>query len=124
MYKYQLETLEELEKTFEILESKTEDKISFRIGFFRDDIINLSGTRYVERTGQLFICLNHEDRYKFIHDYETTYISVPDDAYLSIRKNIFLELNKFIEKIFNSEKEKKEFCLRLKQELEALNKAL
>ena len=124
MYKYQIETLNELEKTFQILEKKTEDKISFRIGFFRDDIINLDGTRYIERTGQLYIRLNYEDRYKFVHDYETTFSSVPNDAYLSIRENIFLKLNKFIEKIFNSEKEKREFCLRLKQELEALNKAL
>lgn len=125
MYKYQLETLEELEKTFKILESKTEDRMSFRIGFFRNDVLSLDGTKYIERTGELFICLNQEDRYKFIHDYDgTTYSSIPDDAYLSIRKNIFLELNEFIEKIFTSEKEKREFCLRLKQELEALNKAL
>lgn len=124
MYKYQLETLKELEKTFEILESKTEDKMSFRIGFFRDDVISLDGTRYIERTGQLFIRLNYDNRYQFVHDYETTFQSVPDDAYLSIRQNIFLELNEFIEKIFNSEKEKRDFCFRLKQELEALNKAL
>lgn len=124
MYKYQIEILNELEKTFNILETKTEDRMSFKIGFMRDSILNLQGTRYIERSGDLYIRLNYDTRFKFNHDYETEYYSISKDAYLSIRQNIFLELNKFIEKIFKNEQEKRVFGFKLKKELEALNKSL
>ena len=124
MYKYQYEILNELEKTFEILETKTEDRMSFKIGFFRDEIINLNGTAYVEKKGDLFIRLNYEDRYLFVHDYSTELPSICETAYLSIDKNIFLKLNKFVEDIYTSNRQKKEFAFNLKKELEALNKAL
>ena len=124
MYKYQYEILNELEKTFKVLETKTEDRKSFKVGYLRDEIRNSNGTAYIERTGDLFIRLNYEDRYLFVHDYSTEFSSISETAYLSIDKNIFLKLNKFIEDIYASNKQKKEFAFNLKKELEALNKAL
>ena len=113
MYKYQYEILNELEKTFKVLETKTEDRKSFKVGYFRDEIINSNGTAYIERTGDLFIRLNYEDRYLFVHDYSTEFSSISETAYLSIDKDIYA-----------SNKQKKEFAFNLKKELEALNKAL
>ena len=122
MYKYQEETLAYLEKSKEKLEKLTNSKMSLKIGTIRGEYLNASG--YYEETRDLYFCINDSNGvFQTVGDAGCSY-GVNDDDFLRLDKDIFLKLNKFIDKIYRNKKEREEFHEKLNRELEALNKSL
>ena len=124
MYKYQEETLAHLEESKERLEKLTNSKMSLRIGIIRGEYLNASGTRYYEETRDLYFCINDSNGvFQTVGDIGCSY-EIDDDDFVKLDSNIFIKLNKFIDKIYKDKKEREEFHERLNRELEALNKSL
>ena len=124
MYKYQKESIEYLNEVAERLEKLTEDKMSLKIGFGKDEFLNSHGTGYFKDSGYFYLLVNHDDRFELSGD-DSYYFDYPsDEMYIKFDKNIFLKLNDFIEKIYTEKREREAFHERLNKELEALTKSL
>lgn len=124
MYKYQEETLVHLEESKEKLEKLTDSKMSLKIGIIRGEYLNTSGTRYCEETRDLYFCINDSNGvFQTVGDIGCSY-GINDDDFVRLDSDIFIKLNKFIDKIYKNKKEREEFHERLNRELEALNKSL
>lgn len=124
MYKYQEETLAYLEETKERLEKLTESKISLKIGTIRGEYLNKTGTKYIEETRDLYFCINDiNGTFQTVGIIGRSY-EINDDDFIKLDSNLFIKLNKFIDKIYKNKKEREEFYERLNRELEALNKSL
>lgn len=124
MHKYQEETLAQLEESKERLEKLTNDKMSIKIGIIRGEYLNTSGTGYYEETRDLYFCINDSHGvFKTVGDIGCSY-GIDDDDFIKLDSNIFIKLNKFIDKIYKNKKEREEFHEKLNRELEALNKSL
>lgn len=124
MYKYQEETLAYLEETKERLEKLTESKMSLKIGIIRGEYLNKTGTKYIEETRDLYFCINDiNGTFQTVGIIGRSY-EINDDDFIKLDSNLFIKLNKFIDKIYKNKKEREEFYERLNRELEALNKSL
>jgi len=127
MYKYQKETLQYLDEVCERLEQLTDNRMSLKIGTIRDEFYSQYAGRYIEKSGDLLIRLNFDERFALEKDDE--YCSVFEtfdicDGRIRLDKDIFLKLNEWIEKIYKEKHELEEFHERLNLELKALNKVL
>lgn len=124
MYKYQEETLAYLEETKERLEKLTESKMSLKIGIIRGEYLNKTGTKYIEETRDLYFCINDNNGvFQTVGIIGRSY-EINDDDFIKLDNNLFIKLNKFIDKIYKNKKEREEFYERLNRELGALNKSL
>lgn len=129
VYKYQLETLEQLENVRENLEPLTEDRMSLKIGQIRDEWLNSSGTSYYEETRDLYLCLNHESGYtvttfKSVGEVRSSYGIDEKNATIWFNEDLFLKINEWIDTIYKNKREREQFHERLNAELKALNKTL
>lgn len=125
MYKYQIETIYHIINTCNLLEEKTEDRKSLRIGYMRYKYWN--GNGWGEHKGELRIQLNSEYRFRLCIHNTSLYKEfdiIDEDDYIKIDSKVFLNLNKFIEEIYKEKQEIKKFHERLNKELEVLNKSL
>lgn len=126
MFKYQKETIKEIIKVAENLEKITDKKYRIKIGYIRDFrwIEGWNGG-WKEYSGDLYLRLN-STRFGVEDDYDSFYVEefniIDEDAYIKIDKNIFLNLNNWIEKVFKEEKKRKEFHEKLNKELKCINK--
>ena len=124
MYKYQIETLEHLKETRERLEKLTDSKMTLKIGTVRDDYLNSRGTGYYTETRDLYLCLNYDNEtFLTVGDVDKEY-GVSKDTFVRLDSNLFLKLNKFIDKIYKNKRKREHFHERLNFELQSLNKSL
>ena len=124
MYKYQKETLNYLEELREKLEKLTDNRMSIEIGLVKGEYLNISETEYYEETRDLFFCINDSHgTFEAVGDFESSY-GVDEDDVIRLNRNLFIQLNEFIDRIYKNKKEREEFHEKLNKELEALNKSL
>lgn len=130
MYKYQKKTIEYLKETRERLEQLTKDKMKLKIGEIEGEFLNTNGTKYYKDKRILYFCINHKDGYQDTtfksigeNNYKSNY-GINENDYLNLDKNLFIKLNKFIDKIYKNKHEREIFHERLNNELQALNKSL
>ena len=130
MYKYQKETIEYLKETRKRLEQLTQEKMKLKIGEIEGEFLNKNGTRYYRDKRKLYFCINHKNGYQ-----DTTFKSIREDNYtsdyginendyLKLDKNLFIKLNKFIDKIYKNKHKREIFHEKLNNELQTLNKSL
>lgn len=124
VYKYQKETINEIKKCIDNLEKLTEKEYFLKIGDLRDGYNYFGETEWKP----IRIILN---RGKYFHEYDAedyviqySYDDFDDDNCVVFDKDIFLKLNKLIDKILKDNKKREAFHEKLNKELEALNKSL
>ncbi|MBR3209103.1 MAG: hypothetical protein IKF82_02425 [Bacilli bacterium] len=122
MYKYQEETIEEIDNAIAKIENMTEEHYRVHIGFrHTHEFENENIPIYVE--------VNGTSRF--------TQQTMMDSAYdmfsrceicnhnrVELLNDIFLEINKLIDKVIEDNKKREKFHQKLNKELEALNKSL
>ena len=128
VYKYQKETIEYLKETVERLETLTEKRMSLKIGYMRDEFWN--GSNWYELRGDLYLRINSDTKFS-LEEREDDYLeffkeigNIDDCSYVEFDENILLNINEFIEKIYEEKKEREEFHRRLNSKLKCLNECL
>lgn len=122
VYKYQEETIEEIDKAMDKLEEMTEEFYRIFLGWRHT-------FEFENENIPLFVTINGENRFEqqtTMDNCYDTYSRCPILNYnrIEIQNNIFLEINKTIDKIFKDNRKRKEFHEKLNHELQALNKTL
>lgn len=125
MFKYQIETMEQMYDMCEKLENVTDKRIKLKIGWCRGSFLN---TRYewVEKKGDLYIALNRSrvlliDDFGFILEEMD---KLDEDMYVKLDKDVWLKINEWIDNIYEDNRARRLFHEELNVQLEALNKAL
>ena len=129
VFKYQIETLKYLDELGERLENLTEKRMSLKIGYMRDDFYSNYHQEYQTRSGDLYLRLNFNNRFLIKKDGEYASFSKTLEVdymggYIKLDEDIFLNLNKWIDEIYDDKRKREEFHRKLNKELEALNKSL
>ena len=128
LYKYQIENLKELDEIADKLCGKTKEKYLIPIGSCQFTYFVNNG--YNTDNGTLFLGINHEANFIFIDDFTDIEESFNltqifnNDIKIKFDKNVFLQINKKIDKIIKDNKERETFHNKLQQQLEAINMAL
>lgn len=136
LYKYQIETLKELNYIVNKLQTKTKENYLIKIGEYNHHFHN--GNCWQTDIGDLYLNINEFTwKYRtfsrnFILDFDLIggYDSANiDDLFrwdikIKLDKDIFLKINKTIDKIIKDNKKREEFHEKLNMELQALNKPL
>lgn len=127
VYNYQKDTLEHLKKTRKQLEKLTQEQKKLKIGTVFDEWINLTGTGYYDETRDLYLCLNHNNGFvdsTFLAEGEFDSQYGEPDGFIEFEDDLFLKINKFIDELFQSKKQREEFHLELNKQLKTINKRL
>lgn len=126
MYKYQMETINQIKDCAEKLEKITQEKYSLTIGTITDEFWN--GTNWTTKEGDLQLLLNHENnRFCIIGDFGleiATLVDIDDGAKINLEQNVFLKLNNLVDKVYNDNTKRKQFHESLNKQLESLNNIL
>lgn len=129
LYKYQIETLQELDKIPEKLETRTNEKYLILIS---DDVkyTYFNMNNYITVSSKLYLAVNAEDNFIIIDDlcgdkelFNLTQI-LNNDIKIKFNKNVFLNINKTIDRIIKDNAAREAFHEKLNYELQALNKNL
>lgn len=122
MYKYQEETIDNIDDAIEKIEKMTEEHYRIHIGFrhthdFEDENIPI----FVEINGQHRFTQQTRNDECFDHYSNCPIYSLNR---IQINKEIFLDLNKLLDKIIKDNKQREKFYSKLNEELKSFNKAL
>lgn len=129
LYRYQLKTLQELDKIPEKLETRTNEKYLILIS---DDVkyTYFNMNNYITVPGSLYLAVNAESNFILIDDlcgteelFNLTQI-LNNDIKIKFNKNVFLNVNKTIDRIIKDNAAREAFHEKLNYELQALNKSL
>lgn len=122
MYKYQEEVIEELDAACDSIEEMTNEVYRIHIGWRHTN-------RFDEENIPIYLELNTSNRFV-----QQTNIDAAYDTYriceiynynrISLNEDIFIELNKLIDKVIEDNKKREKFYEKLNLELKALNKTL
>jgi hypothetical protein len=122
MYKYQEKTVSELRTAINKLEEMTEEHYRMHIGFrHTNEVENENIPIFLEVNGDSYFTQqnNLDECYGF---YSKCILENYDR--IEISNQVFLDLNKLIDKIIEDNNTRKNFHEKLNRELEALNKSL
>lgn len=122
VYKYQEEVLKEVDDAMDKIEKMTEEHYRIHIGFRHTNEFDQENIPiYAEINGN-----NRWTEQTILDEQFDSYSRCPilDHNRVEIKNDIFLEINKLIDKIIKDNKERKEFYEKLNIELKALNKTL
>ena len=122
VYKYQIEVLEEIEDAVSKLESMTEEHYRLQIGWRHTN-------NFDEENIPLFIEINGDYVFTQQTEYDCAYDSyskceICNYNRVELYSDIFLDLNKLIDRIITDNHKREEFYEKLNKELKALNNAL
>ncbi|MBR3208694.1 MAG: hypothetical protein IKF82_00340 [Bacilli bacterium] len=129
VYKYQKETIDEIKKIVDKLETMTNEHYRVKIGTtieniseFYNGIENEIVPIFMEVNGEYYFTKQNEKERFFGEIYSKCEIEYLD--ILHLKKDIFLQMNKLLDTIITDNKEREQFHENLNYELKALNKAL
>lgn len=118
MYQYQEEVIDNINDAIDTIEEMTEEHYRIHIGY-RNDEQNIP--IFVEINGDFrFTQQTQNDEYYEHYSKCELY----NHNRIKLFKDIFLRLNKLIDKIIKDNKQRKQFYEQLNAELKALNKSL
>lgn len=129
VYKYQEETFNYLSELVERLEKVTDNKMSLKIGFIKENYHHGNG-EFSKAQGDLYITLHNGNYFRMVGTFENgfdvtdEFDIVDTEAYVRLDENLFIKLNEWIDKIYSNKRDLEQFHNRLNKELYALNKAL
>lgn len=116
MYKYQEKVIDNINDAIDTMEQMTEEHYRIHIGYRNDNIpifVEINGNfRFTQQTQKD----EYYEHYSKCELYNHNRIELFED--------IFLQLNKLIDKIIKDNKQRKQFYEQLNLELKALNKSL
>lgn len=123
MYKYQEEVIDNIDDAIDIMEQMTEEHYRIQIGFRHTNRID-------EENIPIFVEVNGDSRFtqqKLLDACYDNYFS-RCDLYnynrIELFKDVFLDLNKLLDKIIKDNKQRRQFYEQLNVELKAFNKSL
>lgn len=129
MYKYQKETMKEIFKAMSKIEEMTEEVYTINIGYGENEIWD--GSEYVTHKGDLLVRTNKNSKFAIKEDmhWGTFQHPISDSWYEDIEKvkidnNVFLKLNKLINKVLTDNQKREKFYEKLNAQLKALNEAM
>lgn len=122
MYKYQEEVIENIDDAVDKMETMTEEHYRIQIGFRHTNIID-------EKHIPIFVEVNGDSRFTQQTLFDTCYDDFSRcDLYnynrIELFKDVFLDLNKLLDKIIKDNKAREKFYEQLNIELKAFNKSL
>ena len=121
MYQYQEEVINNIDDAIDTIEQMTEEHYRVHIGY-RNDKLN-------EQNIPIFVEVNGDFRFTQQTQNDECYehyskCELYNHNRIELFEDIFLELNKLIDKIIKDNKQRKQFYEQLNVELQALNKSL
>ena len=121
MYKYQEEVIDNIDSAIDTMEQMTEAHYRVHIGYRNDNLNEQNIPIFVEVNGNFrFTQQTRNDEY-----YEQySKCELYNHNRIELFEDIFLELNKLIDKIIKDNEQRKQFYEQLNAELNALNKSL
>lgn len=126
MFKYQKETLENLEICVNKLENITDRVYKMKIGTYKDSFWN--GSEWIPYNEDLYLYINKNSNFVVLDKWNNikldTFTAYTLNGTLKLDKDIYLKLNKLIDRIYNDIKEDKEKHAVLNQKLELILKNL
>lgn len=126
MFKYQKETLKNLETCAKKLENITDRTYRMKIGTYKDSYWN--GSNWINYNDDLYLYVNKNYNLKVVDTYnDYIIVSLESDdmeGVLNLNKNVYLNLNKLIDRIYKDIKEDKKNHALLNQKLGLILKNL
>ena len=121
MYQYQEEVIDNINDAIDTIEQMTEEHYRVHIGYRNDELNEQNIPIFVEINGDFrFTQQTQNDEYYEHYSKCELY----NHNRIKLFKDIFLRLNKLIDKIIKDNKQRKQFYEQLNAELKALNKSL
>lgn len=123
MYKYQEETIENIDDAVHKIEEMTEEHYRMQIGFRHTNEMD-------EENIPIFVEVNGDSRFTQQTLLDACYDNCFSrcDLYnynrIELFKDVFLDLNKLLDKVIKDNKKRKKFYEQLNNELKAFNKSL
>lgn len=122
MYKYQEEVIENIDDAVYKMEEMTEEHYRVQIGFRHTN-------RFDEENIPIFVEINGNFRFTQQTNIDATYdgyskCEIYNFNRIELYNDIFLDLNKLLDKIIKDNKKRKQFYEKLNTELKAFNKIL
>lgn len=122
VYKYQEETIDEIDKACYSIEEMTEEMYRLHIGWRHTDEVD-------EENIPIYLEINTSNRFVQQTNLDNTYdwysrCELENYNRVELNSDIFIELNKLIDKVISDNKKRKRFYEKLNSELKALNKSL
>lgn len=121
MYQYQEEAIDNINDAIDTIEQMTEEHYRVHIGYRNDKLSEQNIPIFVEVNGDFrFTQQTQNDEYYEHYSKCELY----NHNRIELFEDIFLELNKLIDKIIKDNKQRKQFYEQLNIELKAFNKSL
>lgn len=122
VYKYQEETIDEIDKACYSIEQMTEEKYRVHIGWRHTNEID-------EENIPIYLEINTPNRFVQQTNLDNSYgwysrCELGNYNRVELNGDIFIELNKLIDKVISDNKKRERFYEKLNGELKALNKSL
>lgn len=122
VYKYQEETIDEIDKACYSIEQMTEEKYRVHIGWRHTN-------EFDEENIPIYIEINTPNRFVQQTNLDNSYgwysrCELGNYNRVELNNDIFIELNKLIDKVISDNKKRERFYEKLNGELKALNKSL
>ena len=121
MYKYQEEVIDNIDSAIDTMEQMTEANYRVHIGYRNDNLNEQNIQIFVEVNGNFrFTQQTRNDEYYEHYSKCELY----NHNRIELFEDIFLELNKLIDKIIKDNEQRKQFYEQLNVDLKALHKSL
>ena len=127
LYNYQIENLQELDGIPEKLENKTKEQYLIKIGSYEFKYFN---NNWITEKGIIYLAINHETNFitrdDLVENVENwnLYQIKSENIKIKFDKDIYLKINKTINKILKDNAAREAYHNKLNNQLQAINNSL